>query len=127
MNVAMNESNHYQSPDAQEPEFLKQRKYRRTLLYLKRMHDDPTDYRRRLNMRSVLYFLAAVACLLFLQFYSSLDLDLAGIVCLVVFCMFMHLSQLCRLARSSLELNMAIIDWNKVESLLEDPGSEEQA
>jgi len=41
--------------------------------------------------------------------------------------MFMHLSQLCRLARSSLELNMAIIDWNKVESLLEDPGSEEQA
>lgn len=121
----MPEDNHYQSPTEQEAELLQQRRIRRTLVYLKRMHDDPDGYRRRLGMRSLVYFIAAIACLVFLQFYTDLDLSLISIGVLIVFCMFMHLSQLCRLARSSLELNLAIIDWNKLDALLEEQAEED--
>jgi hypothetical protein len=69
--------------------------------------------------------LAAIGCLIILQIYSGLNLDLTGVIGLLVFCMFMHLSQLCRLSRSSLEINLAIIDWTKVEALLEEQNEQD--
>ena len=116
----MNDENHYEAPDEHDRERFRKGRYRRTLVYLKRMHDDPAAYRRGLGIRSVLYFAAAVAFLLFVQFQSDVDLGLTAILCLVGFSMFMHMSQLCRLAKNSLELNMNIIDWRRVEDLLED-------
>ena len=116
----MNNKNLYEAPDDLDREQLRKRRYRRTLVYLKRMHDDPAGYRRGLGIRSVLYFATAVVFLLFVQFQSDVDLGIWAILCLVGFSMFMHMSQLCRLARNSLDLNMNIIDWRRVEDLLED-------
>ena len=116
----MERENHYAAPDDDDRERFRKGRYRRTLVYLKKMHDDPSGHRRALGIRSVLYFILAVAFLLIVQFQSDVDLGLGAILCLVGFSMFMHMSQLCRLARNSLELNVNIIDWRRVEDLLED-------
>lgn len=116
----MERDNHYEAPDEHDRERFRKGRYRRTLVYLKKMHDDPSSYRRGLGIRSILYFALAVAFLLIVQFQSDIDLGIGAILCLVGFSMFMHMSQLCRLARNSLDLNMNIIDWRRVEDLLED-------
>ncbi len=122
----MSEDNIYESPEADNPDVLNHRRIRRTLVYLKQMHDDPSGYKRRLNFRGVFYLITAIVALLLMQWREDVNIDFIGILCLVLFSMFMHMAQLCRLANSSLDLNMAIIDWAKVEKLLEEQDAESE-
>lgn len=116
--------NLYQTPDSgeerQEQELMRHRRYRKTLVYLKKMHDNPSGYRRSLRFKSFMFLGLAVVLIMAVQSYSEVELDLYAILGLVGFSMFMHVSQLCRLAHNSLELNMHIIDWEMVEALLEE-------
>ena len=114
--------NHYETPEAETQDPKQLRKIRRTLMYLKRMHDDPAAYRRRFSFRSFIYFMLALVSLLILHFLSDVGLNALEIICLMFFSLCMHWSLLCRMANASLDLNVTIIDWEKVEKLLEEQG-----
>lgn len=101
-------------------ENAEKRRYRRTLVHLKRMHENPDTYRRNLAFRSLLYKLLAVITMVLLKVYCDFEISIISITLLVLFFMFLHVAQLCRIARNSLQLNVQIIDWEKVDSLLEE-------
>ena len=88
----MNIENHYESPEIDDDrDLLKHRRLRRNLVYLKRMHDDPAAYRRRLSFRGYFYFALAVVALLLLQFQEETSIGLLGLVFLVIFSMFIFM------------------------------------